>query len=99
RERHVNGLLLAARWPLRPLALRRAPVEPRRWLLGSVAVPQSLGGALAVGALHAPNVATGRKLPYLDALRDVVVRWRGGPGLLVGDTNTGRMEVDEQSRV
>jgi endonuclease/exonuclease/phosphatase family metal-dependent hydrolase len=99
RDPRANALLVASRWPLRRVTLGRAPREPRRWLLARVAAPADAGGPLAVGALHAPNFATGRKLPFLDATEDVVRRWRGGAALLIGDTNTGRMGVDEESAV
>ncbi|MBM3139549.1 MAG: hypothetical protein FJZ92_04875 [Chloroflexi bacterium] len=55
------------------------------------------GGPFALGAMHVPNFVSGRKLPFLDALRAVVARWRGGPALLAGDTNTGRIGVDEEA--
>ncbi len=99
RDPRTNALLLAARWPVRAVGLQRAPAEPRRWLLARVAAPAAAGGPFAVGALHAPNFVTGRKLPFLDALHDVVRAWRGGPALLIGDTNTGRSGVDEESPV
>jgi exonuclease III len=94
----VNALLVASRWPLRPLRLRMAPPEPARWLLARVEAPPEQGGPFALGAMHAPNFVTGRKWPYLDALLAFARRWRG-PALLAGDTNTGRIGLDEQSPV
>jgi exonuclease III len=88
----MNALLLAARWPLHVLRLRAAPVEPGRFALAAVAAPVPL----VVGAMHVPNRASGRKYPFLDAVLACARRWRHGPALLVGDTNSGRRGVDEQ---
>ena len=88
----VNALLVAARWPLRRIRLRSAPVEPRRWLLAVVEAPSPL----VVGAMHVPNRVSGRKYPFLDAVLACARGWRRGPALLVGDTNSGRRGLDEQ---
>lgn len=88
-----NRLLLAARWPLTRRRLPTAPAEPGRWLLAEVAAPRPF----ALGAMHVPNRVTGRKWPFLDAVLAVVRGWRRGPGLLIGDTNSGRPDLDEQA--
>lgn len=88
----VNALLVAARWPVRLRPARTAPSEPRRWLLAGVAAPQPI----AIGAMHVPNRVTGRKGDYLASALDVARRWRGGPAVLIGDTNSGRIGVDEE---
>jgi endonuclease/exonuclease/phosphatase family metal-dependent hydrolase len=98
-EARENALLVASRWPLRRHAVRRMPANPRRWLLTRIEIPTHLGGALTLGAMHAPNEVTGHKWPLLDALLDTVRHWRGGPALLIGDTNTGRPLLDEESPV
>lgn len=98
-EARENALLVASRWPLRRHAVRRMPTHERRWLLTRIEVPRQLGGPLTLGATHAPNEVTGHKWPLLDALLDTVRHWRGGPALLIGDTNTGRPHLDEQSPV
>jgi exonuclease III len=90
----ANALLLAARWPVRRLRLRRAPEDPDRWLAGAVAGPVPL----VVGAMHVPNRVTGRKYPFLDAVLACARCWRRGPALLVGDTNSGRRGIDEEVR-
>ena len=87
----VNALLVAARWPLRRIRLRGAPAEPHRWLVAGVEAPTPL----VVGAMHVPNRVTGRKYPFLDAVLACARGWRGGPALLVGDTNSGRRGLDE----
>jgi len=89
---NVNRLLLASRWPLRAIRLRQPP-DHGRWLLARVGVERPF----ALGAMHVPNRSTGLKYPYFDAVVDFVKRWRGGPALLVGDTNSGLIGVDEQA--
>ena len=89
----ANALLVAARWPLRRLRLRGAPLEPRRWLAAAVTAPLPL----IVGAMHVPNRVSGRKYLFLDAVLACALRWRRGPALLVGDTNSGRRDIDEES--
>jgi len=88
----ANRLLIAARWPLRPLRLRGQPHESGRWLAAAVAAPYPL----TLGAMHVPNRVTGRKYPFLDAVLACARRWRLGPALFVGDTNSGRRGIDEE---
>ena len=42
-----------------------------------------------------PNRVSGIKYPFLDALRDLARRWRGGDAIVAGDFNTGRIGEDE----
>lgn len=93
RRPGANALLVAARWPLARIHLRAGPVEPGRWLVAAVDGPL----ALVVGAMHVPNRVSGRKYPFLDAALACARRWRRGPALLVGDTNSGRRGIDEES--
>jgi exonuclease III len=88
----VNGLLLASRWPLRRLRLATAPVEPGRWLLARIQSP----APLVVGVMHVPNRVTGRKYPYLDAVLETARRTWSGPAVFLGDTNSGRIGLDEE---
>ena len=90
-----NGLLVASRWPLKPIRARSAPSEPCRWLLVGVDAP----APFTLGAMHIPVSVSGRKLPYLGAVERLVRSWRRGPGLLIGDTNSGRPGIDEESPV
>ena len=92
RSAPVNALLVASRWPLRLGVVGVAPAEPRRWLLARIAAPEPI----ALGAMHVPNRVTGRKGDYLAAALAVARRWRGGPALLIGDTNSGRIGLDEE---
>jgi len=89
---NANALLIASRWPLRRLRLRRGPDERLRWL----AVTIDATPPVVVGAMHVPNRAEGRKYPFLDAVLACARDWRLGPALLVGDTNSGRRGLDEQ---
>ena len=88
----TNALLVAARWPLRRVRLRGAPSEPGRWLVAHVDAPRPL----VLGAMHVPNRVSGRKYPFLDAVLACARRWRLGPALFLGDTNSGRRGIDEQ---
>ncbi|HET8575586.1 MAG TPA: endonuclease/exonuclease/phosphatase family protein [Methylomirabilota bacterium] len=91
----ANALLLAARWPLRRCRLSAEPSEPARWLLASVAAPRPL----TVGAMHVPNRVSGRKDRFYAAVLAMLGRWRRGPTLLLGDTNSGRRGIDEETAV
>ena len=51
----------------------------------------------ALGAMHVPNRVTGRKWPFLDSVLSVAESWRDGPAVFVGDTNSGRPGIDEES--
>lgn len=87
-----NALLVAARWPLRRVRLGAAPRDPSRWLVTIVESPVPL----VLGAMHVPNRVTGRKYPFLEAVLACAQRWRRGPALFVGDTNSGRRTIDEE---
>jgi exonuclease III len=91
----VNGLLLASHYPLHPLDLPHAPQEPQRWLLAEVAAVKPFW----LGSMHIPNYVTGRKQLYHQAVLAVVETWELGPALVIGDTNSGLPELDEETRV
>lgn len=95
RRRAENRLLVASRWPLRRIGLRRAPAEPGKWVLAKVVCERPF----TLGAMHIPNAISGRKYVYHDSVLDVVHRWRGGPAMLLGDTNSGRIGLDEEVSV
>jgi exodeoxyribonuclease III len=88
----VNAILLASRWPLRRVRLLAAPVEPCRWLLARILAPIPL----AIGVMHVPNRISGRKYPYLSRVLEIARREWPGPALFLGDTNSGRIGLDEQ---
>jgi hypothetical protein len=87
-----NALLLASRWPLRRIRIGCAPAEPCRWLLARIQAP----APLALGVMHVPNRDSGRKYPYLDAVLRTARRAWAGPALFLGDTNSGRIGLDEE---
>ncbi len=68
---------------------------PLRWLPVRVHAPRPF----ALGAMHIPNQVTGLKGGFHATVTDLAPHWRSGPGMLVGDTNTGRTGLDEQSPV
>jgi exonuclease III len=90
-----NALLVASRYPLRRLLLRRRPVEPARFL--SLRVDAEV--PFVLGAMHIPNFVTGRKFVYLDAVTALGTRWRHGPAMFLGDTNCGWPGLDEERPV
>lgn len=94
RERPAaNAILLAARWPLRRIGLSTAPSEARRWAAVRIAAPRPF----SLGAMHAPNRVSGRKYPFLDSVLRLASTWRAGPALMIGDTNSGRIGIDEEA--
>lgn len=88
-----NALLIASRWPLRQQRVDHSLQDHERWLHVRVLAPDKFD----VLAVHVPNRVTKRKYPFLDAVSGLVATWRGPPGLIVGDTNTGRIDIDEES--
>jgi exodeoxyribonuclease III len=91
--RSVNAVLVASRYPVRTVRLGCAPDEPHRWLHVNISAPQ----ALAVLAVHVPNRTSGRKYPFLNALTEAARAWRGPPMLVIGDSNSGRIGIDEET--
>ena len=90
-----NALLLASRRPLRRHRLRRAPLEPGRWLVATADDEQSF----LLGLMHLPNMVTGRKLPYMASVAALAAGWRRGPAVFLGDTNCGWPVLDEENPV
>ncbi len=89
----MNALLLASKRPLIQIDLKEAPKEPCRWLLATVKGERPF----TIGVMHMPNRVTKRKYPFFDAVMEVVHQWQLGPGLLIGDTNTGLPPLDGTS--
>lgn len=90
----VNALLIASRSPLRPARLRQQPREAGRWRAVQLEQPR-----LLLGGMHVLNQHTGRKPDFHDAVLGLMRRWRNGPAVFAGDTNSGRRGEDEQTRV
>jgi exonuclease III len=89
----TNRVLLASRWPLTGIRLRAAPVAPGRWCAAQVGVSRPF----ALGAMHVPNRVSGHKYPFHKAVLNLTRSWRRGPALIVGDTNSGRIGIDEEA--
>ncbi len=88
-----NRVLLASRWPIEPLSLAGAPLRSGKWIGARVHAPQPF----ATIAVHVPNRVTGRKWPFHAGTLRVTRRWSNGPAVLCGDTNTGRIGIDEDA--
>ena len=89
-----NALLLASRWPLRRRRIAGMPVLRDRWLLARVAAPRPF----TMGVMHAPNYTSPElKYPMLEAILDITGRWRFGPAVIGGDTNSGLRHLDEET--
>ncbi|WP_179131304.1 endonuclease/exonuclease/phosphatase family protein [Candidatus Entotheonella palauensis] len=91
----TNALLLASRYPLRATRAAAAPDNRPRWLLARIACERSF----IIGVMHVPNAVRGRKAPFHDAVLHLAQRWRRGPALFVGDTNTGISGLDDVTHV
>ena len=91
----ANALLLASKYPLKPILWPQQPTEPRRWLLSQV----EMALPVTIGVMHVPNRVTGRKYDYHDAVLALAAEWPWKAGLLVGDTNTGMPGLDEETKV
>lgn len=90
-----NGVFVASVFPLRVINHIHAPIEPNRWLMVSVQAPIRF----VIGAMHVPNQFTGRKPAYHDAILRLATRLNKKPTILIGDTNSGRRDIDEENSV
>ncbi len=97
RRAALNRLLVASRWPVSRLRMAATPQPSSNWLPVRVQTPEPF----AVGALHIPlaSFSGGAKYAFHDAVLRIVRRWRRGPALICGDTNSGRIGIDEESPV
>jgi exodeoxyribonuclease-3 len=90
-----NGVFIASHYPLRVCNHRHAPTEPNRWLLVNLQAP----ARLTIGAMHVPNQFTGRKPAFHEAVLRIAQSWANKPAILMGDTNSGRIGIDEENPV
>jgi exonuclease III len=67
----------------------------RLMLLASIEAPEPV----ALGVMHVPNRVTGRKDAFYAAALALLGRWRHGPAIVLGDTNSGRPGIDEETLV
>ena len=95
KKHALNALLTASRFPLDTLTIKYAPKAPQRWLVTKVdaALP------FIMGNMHIPNFYTGLKYPYHRAILRIMRSWAGGPALLIGDTNSGKADLDDVTGV
>jgi exonuclease III len=68
-------------------------VPAGRWLLSQVDAPTPF----ALGAMHVPNRVEGTKDLFQAGVVKLLQAWGHGPGLLLGDTNSGLPRIDEES--
>ena len=88
-----NALFLASRVKLTQLQIKGAPEPDLYWLLAEARTENPFH----IGVVHAPwSIHLGR-LEYYEALVNVAERWRFGPGVIIGDTNTGITGLDEET--
>lgn len=90
-----NAVLVASRWPISQIPVRGLPHPRHRILPVVVDAPAEF----SIIAVYGPLGVTGLRRPFNSRLHSIVKRWRHAPGLLVGDTNTGKREIDEESPV
>jgi len=91
----TNSLLFASRVRGRRVRHVRAPVYERRWLCVKLATPVPLW----IGVLHVPNYVTGRQLTFRDSILSLAQNWRSGACLIVGDTNSGLPDIEEENPI
>lgn len=92
----ANRLFLATRWPLTRIRVYSRCVDAvRLMLLASIEAPEPV----ALGVMHVPNRVTGRKDAFYAAALALLGRWRHGPAIVLGDTNSGRPGIDEETLV
>lgn len=88
-----NALLLASRDPLQAIVAPAMPRNRERWLLARL----HSNPALTIGLMHVPNYTSPKlKYPFLNAVLKMMAAWELGPGLLLGDTNCGKRDLDEE---
>lgn len=91
----TNRVFIASRYPLRRRHIPGTPTEPGRWLSVAVAAPHPL----ILAAMHIPNQATGRKGDFHSGVANTARRLRSAQAILIGDTNSGRIGIDEETSV
>ncbi len=93
-KRATNALLLASRWPLQVLKLDFPDHLSKRWLLAQV----DLEPTLFIGSMHVPNYVSGQKRIFQEAVLSLAKNWSHGPGVFLGDTNSGLPSLDEETK-
>ena len=94
RQPARNALLLASRHPLEAVTVRPAPRIRERWIHARIGCNPDF----KLGLLHTPNYTRPRrKYPFLAALLRLAAATRDDAALLIGDSNCGKFELDEES--
>ncbi len=89
-----NALLLASRVPIHSIKAPHMPRNRERWLLAQIKSRPNL----TLGLMHVPNYTTPTlKYPFLNALLKMIGAWKLGPALLLGDSNCGKRDLDEEN--
>ncbi len=88
-----NALCLASRYELTQVSVEGAPEPDLYWLLAQI---ESISH-IHIGVVHAPwSIYLGR-LEYYEALLNVAQNWQLGPGVIIGDLNSGINGIDEET--
>ena len=88
-----NAVYLASRFALTRVHVEGAPEPELYWLLARVHNSEPFH----IAVVHAPwSVYLGR-LEYYAALLRVAENWQLGPGIIIGDANTGLTGLDAES--
>ena len=95
RRPALNRLLVASRWPLERLRLASTPEPRANWLPVRVESP----APFVLASVHIPITSfNGQdRFAFHAAVLRIVRRWRRGPALIAGDTNTGQSGIDEEA--
>ncbi len=91
-----NALFIGARTELAQVQVEGAPKPNYLWLLANV----NTEPAIHVGVVHVSLTSEISKwawLEYYKALLKVAKEWQLGPGLIVGDMNSGLSGLDEET--
>ena len=92
-EPRKNSLLVASRWKLQPLG-KTGPLEDSiRWLPVRVMAPSPF----VLIKVHVPNRGKG-KWEFQAATLEALEQWRDEAAVMVGDTNTGYPDLDEETK-
>ena len=94
-KKATNSLLTASIYPLEKIDVDGAPDQPRRWLLTRVAA----GAPFLLANMHIPNYNTGFKYPYHKAVLGLMEEWGLGPAVFLGDTNSGKSYIDDETGI
>ena len=91
----LNRLLIASRWPLRRLRLASTPEPRSNWLPVGIESP----APFVLASVHIPitSFEGQSRFAFHAAVLRIAKRWRRGPALIAGDTNTGRSGIDEEA--